>query len=367
MKSSQQPQPTVTSGWLIHSDSAPGSVDARALIMHPMLDAVAERLDGGDMLVAWGYRAGQVTVFGGKQPYAIDRDVPLAFVTDAYEVVIPGLNPPAPYYFELHFAGGDHDGERLMAAERILPTEGLVNFRDIGGYRAADGQYVRWGQIYRTGDWTELTVDDLNLINRLNIRLVCDLRSENEVRANPNPVFPVDGQAYLHLPLTGGGDMRAMIGAVLKAPDQLDGMVGQGYIQILENGAEVLSEIFHRFADPNSLPLVFNCSAGKDRTGIIAALLLSLLGVPEETIVADYTLSNLAFEQTLAAMAGNESIMKAGLTPVTLAPLMVVKAQWIRAMLSHVSTTYGSMENYLTDKLGLDTATLAAIRSNLLD
>lgn len=176
--------------------------------------------------------------------------------------------------------------DALAQPLRKLTLSGCVNFRDLGGYLAADGRSVRWRRLFRADGLTRLDEDDCAQLADLGLATVIDLRTQGEVDGRGR--FPVDSfeVEYHHLPLTD----------VLPPQEDLErydepAFVTSRYRQLFSEGSSSLAQAVRVMAEPGALPAVFHCSAGKDRTGILAALVLGFLGVPRDVIVEDYALS----------------------------------------------------------------------------
>lgn len=252
---------------------------------------------------------------------------------------------------------------------RLLRLPGAVNLRDLGGYRTADGQHLKWGMVYRSGSLGKLTDDDLIQIEPLNIRLVCDFRHLSEVEAEPDRL--PRGAIYWHSPLDTDDQSRShrRRRMILWNPQQLGDLLLETYTDVmLDRNAPLFGEMLRRFANPENLPAVFHCTAGKDRTGIAAMLLLLALGVPEETIVADYTLSNRYYNDYLDY---TRRLMKRyewmGIRAEDLYPLLLADARTMQHALDHLYRKYGTIENYLLNQAGLDLETLIRLRATLLE
>ena len=175
---------------------------------------------------------------------------------------------------------------------RTLDFEGCVNFRDLGGYRTADGRTVAWRRLFRADGLNKLTPADRAQLRDLGLSTVIDLRTTDEAAQRGS--FPVDEVPvrYVGLPLTD----------VLPATEDLPAWKEAAYVAtrygaMVSDGGPVLTEAIRVLASGDSLPAVMHCSAGKDRTGVLSALVLAFLGVPDETIVDDYTLSAAAMER----------------------------------------------------------------------
>ncbi len=180
---------------------------------------------------------------------------------------------------------------------RSLPLEGSVNFRDLGGYATTDGRVTTWGTLFRADGLNRLTEADVALVEALGLHTVIDLRTTDE--AEQRGRFPVDRVpvTYHALPLTD------VLPATEDLPDwDQAAYVADRYLAMVTEGGAVLTAAIEAMAGAEALPVVFHCSAGKDRTGVLSALLLTFFGVPDETIVADYALSAAAMERLLAKL-----------------------------------------------------------------
>jgi len=180
---------------------------------------------------------------------------------------------------------------------RTLDFEGCVNFRDLGGYRTADGRTVAWRRLFRADGLNKLTPADRAQLRDLGLSTVIDLRTTDEAAQRGS--FPVDEVPvrYVGLPLTD----------VLPATEDLPAWKEAAYVAtrygaMVSDGGPVLTEAIRVLASGDSLPAVMHCSAGKDRTGVLSALVLAFLGVPDETIVEDYALSAAAMERLLGRL-----------------------------------------------------------------
>ena len=171
------------------------------------------------------------------------------------------------------------DSETIKVGERLLPLEDGSNFRDIGGYKTIDGKRVKWGMIYRSGSSSNLNVTDISTIKRLNLKTMVDLRSDEERALAPSKIDNVRYVSYNYsfMSMMPKDKTQMKNGAQLyhNMPYFLKPQIKEVFAQLLQK----------------QIPLEYNCSAGQDRTGVVTAIVLSALGVPRETIIADYRLS----------------------------------------------------------------------------
>jgi protein-tyrosine phosphatase len=266
--------------------------------------------------------------------------------------------------------------------ERVLPLQGGQNFRDLGGYRTQDGHHVKWGLLFRSGSMHGLTAADYTYLEGRGIRVVCDLRDNRERAAQPvnwptehAPTVLSDDYALDTADMMPHGspdswteaDARAAFAA--SYPRMLASFNGQ-YRRMF---AELLA---------GHAPLAFNCSAGKDRTGIAAALILTALGVPRATVIEDYTATNRYLDTARlmgrgaapANMAGKPEAAKAApamqlgrMKPGVLQALMSADPGYIEAALAVVDQHRDGAAGYLRDELGLGRPEIARLRRMYLE
>ena len=311
--------------------------------------------------------AGPIEVFASSRPDRIDSAKPLLTIRKApAEVSISGHT--GRIYFHLKPASG---ATRVVSVRR-LPLEGAKNFRDLGGYRTSDGHYVRWGQVYRSNHLVNLTAKDSEYLGSLGIRLVCDVRSDGE-RARAPDHWTGNAPEFLAVPIGSNlfsaptpDDLKRR--AVAINGETKDSMRAYDYaIEYAGQYAKILKRIA-----AGDLPVVEHCTAGKDRTGVFSAILLTALGVPRDTVIQDYMLSNQyllaadTIETTTAdlqrafglAEAPDISIVKT---------IMTARPETLEATLDKIDKTYGSFGNYLRDALKLSDFELTNIRQRLLE
>lgn len=278
-------------------------------------------------------------------------------------VIVSGLDAPVRYFYYLR----DGNGTRLMTAERRVAMEGAVNFRDIGGYFTGDGRRVKWGRVYRADGLARLTSRDHELFKHMGISRVFDFRTEAEVGHAPN-LLPDDVDIdYINLPVMHGEfDFVSAMQRIREGDaDWLtpDFML-KGYIGNLENFAGVWGRVIGELADPDCNPMVFHCTGGKDRTGTCAALILLMLGVPEQTVIADHQLSNVYIAELMPRIS--KLIASYGVDPDMINPYLAAPRECILAVLDYINDQYGSAEAYLSEKAGVSRRQQEMIRQNLL-
>lgn len=257
-------------------------------------------------------------------------------------------------------------------ALRLLPLEGGVNFRDMGGYPAAGGKRVKWKHLYRSGTMTRLTNSDRTHLNERGIRTVIDFRTESEHLHEPNDWGITLGEGYWRRDHDETfGNWSELDPARLGTERDAEKVLEAGFRKLPEQQAAAYAEMFRRLAAGN-VPAVIHCTAGKDRTGGGAALILSVLGVPREHIVADFLLTQRAYNPQSALRQNGKPNPDpkyrkfAEMKREVLAVFSSVRPSFIAAFLDSLEEQHGGIEGY-TDALGFTAADRKAIRGGLLE
>jgi protein-tyrosine phosphatase len=285
-------------------------------------------------------------------------------------VTLAAGKPGERVYF---FLKPDHGDEREVSI-RHLPLQGTPNFRDLGGYETTDGRFVRWGLLYRSGVLTHLTSSDFAYLNHLGIRVVCDFRTAQENAVDPEVWIPNAPVEHISLPIGDGNSKgsAASLGQMLASnpdPEQLKQRMTRVYGAFAFTNAPEYAKVFKQLEEDH-LPLLYHCTAGKDRTGVFSALVLLTLGVPEKTVLADYALTNkylldgLSPEDTKKMLAANPGMER--LTPAQRNVLMAADPAYLESTLRQIKQKYGSFANYRRQALGVSDADVQLLRSRLL-
>jgi protein-tyrosine phosphatase len=249
---------------------------------------------------------------------------------------------------------------------RHIPLEGNLNLRDIGGYRSADGREVRRGCLFRSDELHALTDSDLVTVAGLGIRVVFDLRNASERYARPNRL-PADVELLERVsPSTTEGTPtpeEQIAGGTLPEPD--DVQFASVYMGLLDRLAPELRIILERAVDAATRPLLFHCAAGKDRTGLTAALILGLLGVPDDAILDDYELTSTYYTprrmDSLAAL-----MTEHGLPDARVRPLLEARRPVLERALRQLRERWGGFDGYARDHLGVAADLPERLRAALL-
>jgi hypothetical protein len=222
-------------------------------------------------------------------------------------------------------------------ADRAIAFTNVFNFRDLGGYRSADGRSVRWRRLFRSDDLSRLRADEADRFLGLGIRTVVDLRRPHEI-AEDGRILPLDGCAYHHVHLTHPAwPSREFVDTAERAEYVLE-----RYLEIADVAADGVGRALRLTADAQAAPLVVHCIAGKDRTGVVSALTLALLGVPDEDIADDYTMSELVEPQSWAYIMRDRPDQRADRwVHITVSP-----REGMLRFLDELRSRHGSIEGY---------------------
>jgi len=260
--------------------------------------------------------------------------------------------------------------------DRHVPLSGQPNFRDLGGYASRDGRRVKWGLVYRSGELSQLGEDDVRKLGELGIKTVVDFRSPEEVTARGQGRLP-KGATLRPMPIASSDMFKKLIPSLLagdfsKVPAGLLDNVNR---HLVRDFSTQYGGLLRALSDPASRPLVFHCTQGKDRAGFGAAMVLSALGVPWDTVLEDYLLSNhyrKAENDKMLGMIRSFAANQAGEEGEEIAyqrveGLLYVKTQNLQTAHAEIVERHGSIERYLVDGLGCSREGLEQLRDELLE
>ena len=243
--------------------------------------------------------------------------------------------------------------------DRVIQLEAVHNFRDLGDYPTHDGRRTRPHMLYRADGLQQLTPADIETLRPLGLHTVIDLRTIGELDARGR--FPVDSLnvAWHHLPIVDVTWER-----VEDEGRDAATFLHDQYTSMLAYGEPILAAAIRTLALPGALPAVFHCAAGKDRTGLLAALLLGALGVPDDVIIADYALTQEGMERMRVwAEASSPEMFALWLTMPAVHAASEPEA--MARVLADINAAHGSVREYVRS-LGVGAAALAELEDALL-
>jgi protein-tyrosine phosphatase len=250
-------------------------------------------------------------------------------------------------------------GPAIIAAARSVGIATLPNLRDLGGYPTPTGRRTRWGQIFRSDNLHKLSSSDLVAISMLGWQRVFDLRNDHERQREPNPL-DCDALEIISAPPIGDD-----VPTWLSTRADGEAWLHDQYVGMLRLSPLAFGRILSNLADPKNRPAVFHCVGGKDRTGMVAALLLSALGVERRIVLDDYELtSHCQSSEEIADVA--KIFVEAGIAAPA-AQGMLSTPRWAMSdALTHLDTEYGGVENYLHGPAAVTAGTLEDLRDQLI-
>ena len=315
----------------------------------------------GSLLVRWAIEGEPVAVdvATGPTPDHVDHRHQTTVIAGEQSVRLGPLGP-GRHFVSVAPLGR---GPAVVAADRRVPFEGITNFRDLGGYATSDGGRTRWGLVFRADALHGLSPDDLRLYEALGLRTVFDLRRDIEREERPNPI-PSRALTVIGRPADGDESTSMPTSSWTTATDG-EQILHELYVGLIEHAAVQIGELFRGLVDVDGLPAVFHCHAGKDRTGVVAALLLDALGVERELILDYYELT-ARYRLRTHQERTYERLLESGISPEAAAGVLTAPRWAMEHALDELDRRYGSIEAYLTGPAGLQPEDIETLRLRLV-
>ncbi len=262
--------------------------------------------------------------------------------------------------------------------ETRVPIPGTTNVRDLGGYPARPGTRIRARRLYRsealvppgstakTGQWAD---ENRAAYEALGLKTVIDLRAPNEIASGRSVWHEASGARLVHLPINEGGEgdqtdfVHQMRAGTLRSFGAED--LARYYASTVRARARTFGKILEELAAPAALPALVHCTAGKDRTGILVALLLEVLGTPRETVVSDYALTGIFRPNRVAAYA--DILGASGIEPAAVSALFDTPPATMRSLLGGIDAEFGSVRAFLHERAGVDAGAMDRLAEELLE
>jgi protein-tyrosine phosphatase len=262
--------------------------------------------------------------------------------------------------------------------ENVIAIKGTSNLREIGGYPAYNGRRIRRGKLYRAealvlaGSPTKASIwaeENVEAYRALNLKTVVDLRGANEAALLPSAWAHATNATLIEAPMDEGGEgdateiIKRLRAGTLRAFSIED--LAAFYGKLVRRQAGTIGRIFKELAAPDRLPALVHCAAGKDRTGLVVALLLESLGTPRETVVADYAMTGALRPNRVQHYM--DILVPEGIDPDAVSPLFESPADAMKLTLGAIDSEFGTVYGFLTEAAGVPPEVLATLRANLLE
>ena len=253
-----------------------------------------------------------------------------------------------------------HHLDAVAHPDRHVPLHTAHNFRDLGGYPTLDGSRTRWGLVYRSDALYSLTPGDWAVLDGRRVRHVIDLRSAQEWETRGrfrDDLYPVTLHHFPVLDIPWADDDTPDLDTAYE-------FLLWAYPEMLRKGGHRLAAAVETIANVDE-PVVFNCAAGKDRTGLVAMLLLAIVGVPDDVIVADFELSNEGLARLRAWAESNDSNLKARLGNAP-AAFLDADGRALRDLMDAWRTEHGTLHDFARH-LGVSNEALGRLKERLVE
>ena len=327
------------------------------------ITSVVEKDSRGDFLLKWEVspdQEGDIDIYSSLSDTSLSEFTPVTSARIKDQVL--RINPTGSglrEYFILRTSGVQSG----VVANRVIDMYNIKNFRDIGGYYTNDNRQLKWGKIYRSADLSSATLYDQEKIRRLNIKTIIDFRSEQASGKYPILLHPSIHRFALPLtPMDAEKLDNQLLNQNFNRSDAIK-YVQESYVDIIENHKEQFGEMFDLLTNDANYPILLSGSLGKDGVGIATYLILYAIGIPHNTIVQDYMLTNRLIDPAKTEIdAGNlsEPVQEA------VTAMLSVNRAYINYAVDHINTKYESVDNYLEQELRVTSGKRNLLRKFLL-
>jgi protein-tyrosine phosphatase len=316
----------------------------------------------GDHHIEW--RSSQPDTQVTVEPLAVNAKVNTHFGDKPDFVRMSGLSPTSRHYFRIR----DQHGTQVLASERKLGMQGTPNFRDFGGYPTVNGQWVKWGFLFRSGQLSSLTEQDVELLASLELDLIFDFRRQEEQESDPSMLPTLNPPLITSLPIVPGSNSRFFEQTETHGADRQS--MFDFMLEINRDFAEaqrpVYSRMFKEILEVDNARFLVHCAAGKDRTGFAAAMILLALGVSKEVVMRDYMLTARFFHPNVEIERLKQKYHMNHLAPESIYPMLEVHEDYLARALLAIEQSHASVEDYLQEALGVGPVEVAELKARYL-
>ncbi len=329
----------------------------------PEIKSVCLRDGVGNYQIKWEINPeikGTLAMYVSDSPEAFSGQSPVVYapIHEGIATYITNDNVTRKY-FRLLF---NNEYSQVVGARSIV-MDNVQNLRDLGGYSASDNRLTRWGKVFRSGQLSSLSQWDSIRLDKLGLKTIIDLRTEEEIALDPIRYdrarvvnIPISNTPMVDVPYRIKSGMMRQRDAVIRMQDF--------YLHILaDQNREQLAHIFELMLDSDNYPILFNCTLGKDRTGMLAALLLTALDVPKEVIYSDYMLSNEFIDLSHFAHLASKLSTHA---QESITVIVSADDDYLDLSFWKMKKDFGSVDKYLSKGLQLDAKKRKQLKDILL-
>ena len=257
-----------------------------------------------------------------------------------------------------------------MELNRYIKLEGASNFREIGGLKTQSG-FMKSGLLFRSDDLSALSKNDLQTISRLNLKTIIDLRTPNEIKYKPDKLPSANSIRIINIPFfhqkRDYNQLQIMWFLITNSKKtNFEKFIKEHYLNNAFNRANEVGKVFRIISEEKNLPALVHCKAGKDRTGLISALIQLLAGVHRDTILEEYLATNFLMKskmEKIEKIIRRMSLFRA--SPEKIKPLLEVHQEYLTDVIDQIFLRYGSIEKYLIDACRVDIDTIEKIKSQI--
>jgi protein-tyrosine phosphatase len=259
-----------------------------------------------------------------------------------------------------------------MDGNRFIKLEGASNFREIGALETNNG-FLKKNILLRSDDLSKLTQNDLLTLEKLNLKLICDLRTPNERKSKPDRLFKNNNIKLVNIPFyqqkRDVNQLQIMWFLITNSKKlNFEKFIKDHYMNNAFVRTKEIGQIIKLLSDVNNLPALIHCAAGKDRTGLLSAIIQLIAGVEREKVLEEYLSTNIFMKEK---MKSAELIIRRmslfQIPPERIKPLLQVQPDYLDDVLNELFTKYYTIENYLSEACGVESGTIAKLKSLILE
>jgi protein-tyrosine phosphatase len=260
-----------------------------------------------------------------------------------------------------------------LLSSRVIKFEKVCNFRDMGGFKTEAGGTMKTGILFRSDELSRLSFRDQKTLRQLNLKLICDLRTPSERKRKLDRIPGKYGIRIVNIPIYPHREDFSRQKFIHYLNSKSDGydfenLIKEYYRRFAFEQTDKLNEVISLLSHENNLPALIHCSVGKDRTGLMSALIQLFAGVPRSVVLEDYLISNSFIEERTKAMIRFLRFMSLfRISSAQLKPMLEVRSVYLNEILDEILQTYGTVEEFFTKACGIEQSSIQKLRNLILE